>query len=55
METATSAMTGEATFSCILCFYKYFSTVHTGFAGAGELGFIFYAGAVFFYMDFPRV
>jgi hypothetical protein len=26
-ETATSALTGKATFSCILCFYKYFSTV----------------------------
>ena len=23
-ETATSALTGKATFSCILCFYKYF-------------------------------
>eukprot|EP01050_Picozoa_sp_SAG11_P006693 SAG11_NODE_529_length_8721_cov_24.489330_6_plen_104_part_00 len=32
-ETATSAMTGEATFSCILCFYKYFSTV--GFRTSG--------------------
>eukprot|EP01050_Picozoa_sp_SAG11_P012042 SAG11_NODE_1314_length_5223_cov_2.877244_3_plen_96_part_00 len=30
-ETATSAMTGEAAFSCILCFYKYFSTVLVGF------------------------
>eukprot|EP01050_Picozoa_sp_SAG11_P009461 SAG11_NODE_890_length_6689_cov_18.947951_2_plen_119_part_00 len=26
-ETATSALTGKATFSCILCFYIYFSTI----------------------------
>jgi len=38
-ETATSALTGEATFSCILCFYKYFSTV--GFTTSRGIPYVF--------------